>query len=357
MVKSAIIHIVGNRPQFIKLAVLYDAINRLTSLKQLVIHTGQHSSALMSDIFFDELTIPQPDFQFEVDADDPDDFTGKTASRISAILRDRNKNDFVFVYGDTNSTLAAALAARRCGKRLLHFESGVRTADIAMPEEINRILTDRLSSGHYCCTIKNEENLLAEGYGSAIPSEVIRTGDLMLDAFLRIPTADKNVTSSEKYIACTIHRAGNITDIKNLSEIISAINEIHKTMEVIIPLHPHTEKRIKEFGLQLKCTVIAPLGYHAMKRFLSDANFVLTDSGGACREAFFSGRKSLVIMESPFWPEIIDAGAALCCGPDKQSIIEQFNRLNLLNPVAGISIFGDGKASDKIANHLKVLTD
>ncbi len=356
MDKPTIIHFVGNRPQFIKLAVLYDAIRRLTSFNQVVVHTGQHSSALMSDIFFNQLTIPDPDFHFETEASNADEFIGKTANRIESLLAERSDDCRVLVYGDTNSTLAAALAARRSGKQLLHFESGVRTADKSMPEEINRLLTDRLADVHYCCTQRNEANLIAEGYGKAIPAEVLWTGDLMLDAFMRIPMTENNVTSSEDYIACTIHRAGNITRRDHLTEIVAALNEIHKRMEVILPLHPHTRKRLEEFELQLNCTLIDPLGYPAMKRFLSDAAFVITDSGGACREAFFSGKKSLIIMEHPFWPEIVDAGAALYCGPDRSTILNHFSELDGLSFAEDKRIFGDGNAAEKIANHLKIFS-
>lgn len=354
MDKSTIIHVVGNRPQFIKLAVLYDAIRRFTSLNQVIIHTGQHSSKLMSDVFFNQLTIPEPDIYLKTDSLNPDEFTGKTAHHIGAILTEKKEDCRVLVYGDTNSTLAAAFAARRSGKPLLHFESGVRTADKSMPEEINRMLTDRLSDVHYCCTRNNESNLIAEGYGNAIPAEVLWTGDLMLDAFKRIPMAGQNIShASRSYVACTIHRAGNITRKENLKEIVSALNKIHQTTEVILPLHPHTRKRLDEFGLHLNCTIVDPLGYPAMKRFLSDASFVITDSGGACREAFFSGRKSLIIMEHPFWPEIIEAGGALHCRPESSLILKSFHELKDLNFDGDIGIFGDGQAAEKIANHLK----
>ncbi len=352
MTEPTIIHIVGNRPQFIKLAVLHDVISKQTPFRQFILHTGQHSSSVMSNIFFDELSIPAPDVQLEINASSPDEFVGKASSKIFSFLYGRPDQDIVLVYGDTNSTLAASLAARRSNKRLFHFESGVRTKDKNMPEEINRVLTDRLSCVHYCCTELNRQNLLKEGFGSCIPSEVILTGDLMLDAFLHIPESGESVIRSENYVACTVHRVDNIADRNNLGAIVAALNKIHQEIEVVIPLHPHTEKRLSEFKLKLNCTVISPLSYRAMKRFIADANSVITDSGGASREAFFSKKRSLILMESPFWPEIVQAGAALNCRPSVEDICNQFRLLASLNSDFDINIFGDGNASVRIAEHL-----
>ncbi len=355
MSKRTIIHIVGNRPQFIKLAVLYDAIAKYTSFNQFIIHTGQHSSALMSDVFFEELFIPSPHIQLNIEATTPDEFIGKAATQIHFVLLQKNDDDLVFVYGDTNTTLAASIAAKRCNKTLLHFEAGVRTADTSMPEEINRVLSDRLAQIHYCCTEKNKNNLLEEGFGSAIPSQVIWSGDLMLDAFLYIASSDKKITTSTNYIACTIHRAANIINRENLLAIICGLNEIHKQKEVIIPLHPHTAKRLKEFEIDVTFTMIEPLSYKEMKRFICEADCVITDSGGASREAFFAKKKSLIVMQHPFWLEIVEAAAALHCGANKEAMINNFNLLSLLQPKFDVNIFGDGNAAVKIANHLNTL--
>ncbi len=351
---KTILHIVGNRPQFIKLAVLYDAIAKGTSYNQLIIHTGQHSSAMMSDIFFKELTIPSPNIQLNIEAETADEFIGKTAAQLYFILQ-QQQDSWVFVYGDTNTTLAASIAAKRSNKNLLHFEAGVRTADTAMPEEINRVLSDRLANVHYCCTQKNVETLVSEGFGSAIVSQIIHSGDLMLDAFLHIAPADKKITAATSYIACTIHRAANIINRENLYQIIAALNEIHQQTEVIVPLHPHTAKRLKEYNIETAFTTIEPLGYREMKRFICEASYVITDSGGASREAFFAKKKSLIVMEHPFWPEIVGANAALHCGANKEKIINNFERLPTLQPQLDTNLFGDGTAAIKIAEHLNTL--
>lgn len=355
MPEPTLIHIVGNRPQFIKLAVLYNAIKEYSSFRQFIIHTGQHSSKEMSEIFFHELMIPAPDLQLDIKAHHPDEFTGKAAARIEYAFSEKKNDDLVLVYGDTNSTLAGALAAKRSRKKLLHFESGVRTPDTSMPEEINRVLTDRLSDVHYCCTENNKTSLINEGFGKSIPGQVIWTGDLMLDAFLLVPQSEKRIIASKEYIACTIHRAGNIINPHNLREIVTSLNFIHKETEVVIPLHPHTAKRLKEYDLKLNCTTIDPLGYKEMKRFIADSSFVITDSGGACREAFFSAKRTLIIMEYPFWPEIVQSGAALNCKPDLKEILKKFGELKLSQPHFDINIFGDGCASKNIALHLNSL--
>lgn len=347
-----IIHVVGNRPQFVKLAVLHKEISKQQLSAQFIIHTGQHFSALMSDIFFDELDIPAPDVQLKIRSASRDGYISETAKAIAEVLSQKPPDAKVVVYGDTNSTLAAALAAAAKGNFLLHFESGVRTADKQMPEELNRLHTDRLSDVHFCCTELNRQNLMDEGYGTA---GVRLSGDLMLDAFCKIAPSKKNVTDSRDYVACTIHRSANITDRSNLCEIVSAINEIHRDREVIIPVHPHTEKQLLAFGLELKCSVLKPLGYREMKRFIAGADTVITDSGGTSREAFFSSKRSLILMKYPFWPEILTAGGAKNASPVKKDILEKFRELDTLQPDFNSAIFGDGNAAVKICAYLHSL--
>jgi UDP-GlcNAc3NAcA epimerase len=347
-----IIHIVGNRPQFIKLAVLYRELQSCDNLAQVIVHTGQHAGEDMSGIFFRELAIPRPDVSLEIQNNGgADGFIAAVSLRLQEYLK-ANDVHGLFVYGDTNSTLGAALAARRSGKKLFHFEAGIRTRDNSMPEEINRVLTDRIASTNYCCTEMNYQAMLGEGFGGNIDSRLVKSGDLMLDAFLKIPFAAANPVSETNYIACTIHRAGNILSPENLAGIIRALNQLHERVPVIMPLHPHTGKRITEQGHQVKFKVIAPLGYPEMKSFIRDAALVITDSGGAAREAFFSKKRSLVIMEKPFWPEIIAAGCALNVGSNPTTIIDGFERLSTLQPDFQTPIFGDGNASGIIAKDI-----
>jgi UDP-GlcNAc3NAcA epimerase len=350
-----IIHIVGNRPQFVKLGILYKAIAGAGVGRQTIIHTGQHASYAMSDIFFEQFSLPPADFQLAIHATSADQFIADASTAIQVVIAPLT-DCIILVYGDTNTTLAGALAASRTGKPLFHFEAGVRTGEMTMPEEINRLLTDRLSQVNYCCTGLNYKNLQQEGYGSVIDCTVLQTGDLMYDAFLQTGIAATPPTSSANYIACTIHRAGNITDPVRLHNIIAALNIIHRQQEVIVPLHPHTAKRIAAFGLEPAFTTMPPLGYLEMKRFLQDAELVITDSGGTAREAYFFKKRSLVVAENPFWPEIIETGAALSCKAGENEIIQTLAQLQAMSASFEQPLFGKGDAAIAICQHLATVT-
>ena len=348
-----ILHIVGNRPQFIKLAVLFNELAKDENIIQKIIHTGQHYSANMSDIFFSELNIPSPDINFNIQNPSPPIFIGQAADALYNYFV-YEKDAAVFTYGDTNTTLAAAMAAKRCGLSLIHFEAGVRTGDMTMPEETNRILTDRLSDVNYCCTRGNLVTMQREGFGESIKSELLLSGDLMLDAFLKIEPSGNKLTEHKKYIVCTIHREANLLNRENLTNIISALNTIHEEIPVVMPVHPHTLKRIAEYGLSPTFDVLEPLGYADMKTLLYGCRYVITDSGGTSREAYFLNKKSLVVMEKPFWPEIIEAGCSLQTNAEINAILENFNKLEMLVSDFSAAIFGTGNAAENIHKHLTV---
>lgn len=347
-----ILHIVGNRPQFIKLAVLYQELKNSGKVSQKIIHTGQHSSPEMSGIFFSQLGIPEPDIILRpVNTGHPDAFIAEVTIALQEYFS-LQKGSNAFVYGDTNTTVAAAIAARRTATPLFHFEAGIRTGDNSMPEEINRILTDRLADTNYCCTHQNYQAMLAEGYGASIDNRVLETGDLMYDAFLKVPFADKKNMAEKNYVACTIHRAANILSKEKLSAIVEALNTIHNEIPVVMPLHPHTQKRMGEYALQPAFTILPPLGYPEMKTLLSGANFIITDSGGAAREAFFCGKRSVVVMDKPFWPEIIDASCSISCPAETNQILKTFDQLPALVPNFQSPIFGTGNAAQIIAKDI-----
>ena len=349
---KTILHIVGNRPQFIKLAILYRELSE-TGMPQKIIHTGQHSSAEMSDIFFSQLGLPEIDCSLQLqNIHSADSFISEASVSLQGYFKLKSES-IVFVYGDTNTTLAAAIAAKRIGLPLFHFEAGVRTDDASMPEEINRLLTDRIANTNYCCTEKNYMRLLAEGYGNSISCNVKLTGDLMYDAFLKIPFAENKTEVAEKdYVAATIHRAANILSKDKLTAIINGLNNIHKQICVVMPLHPHTRKRITEFGLKPEFQILDPLGYPAMKTFLSNSSYVVTDSGGAAREAFFCKKRSVIVMDHPFWPEIIEAGCSTNVSADSLLLYESFYKLPLLCPDFGKPIFGNGNAAQLIKDDI-----
>jgi len=343
-----IVHIVGNRPQFIKLAVLHQELKSSGAVSQKIIHTGQHSSREMSGIFFSQLNIPEPDIFLQPGhAAHPDAFIAEVTMALQEYFS-RCNGAMAFVYGDTNTTLAGAMAAQRTGTPLFHVEAGIRTGDKSMPEEINRVITDRLADCNYCCTARNYASMLAEGYGTVVNSRVVQTGDLMYDAYLKIPCAEKKNVKEKNYVACTIHRAANILSKEKLSAIVEALNKIHQEINVVVPLHPHTEKRMAEYALQPSFTILPALGYAEMKTLLAGSAYVITDSGGAAREAFFSGKKSVVIMDKPFWPEIIEASCSVSSVAETKQIVNSFNQLPLLASNFQSPIFGNGHAAQLI---------
>lgn len=346
-----ILHIVGNRPQFVKLAVLYKELSQSNIFTQAIIHTGQHFSYEMNELFFKDLAIPEPEINFNLQHASANQFIGLAADALQQYFLQQT-NTIVFVYGDTNTTLAAAIAAKRTNLPLVHFEAGVRTGDNSMPEEINRLLTDRLADINYCCTQKNYDQLLAEGYGKAINATPLLTGDLMLDAFLQVEQSAPALQLPPEYIVCTIHRAANLQNQQNLSAIIDALNEMDKEIPVIMPLHPHTQKKLEGYGLTTGFTTLPPVGYPQMKHLLQHCQYVITDSGGTSREAYFMQKKSLIIMDQPFWPEIIDAGCALQTAANKNSIMNNLANLKNLQPDFTTALFGNGSAAKNIHKHL-----
>jgi UDP-GlcNAc3NAcA epimerase len=348
---KTILHIVGNRPQFVKLAVLYDALSKDINIQQKIVHTGQHFSYEMSDIFFAELKIPQPTINFNIQNASPHLFIGEATDALHKYFL-AEKDTVVFVYGDTNTTLAAAMAAKKALLPLIHFEAGVRTLDNSMPEEINRILTDRLANVNYCCTQHNLDIMLLEGYGKIITTEALLTGDLMLDAFMKIQASDKKIVEQNEYVVCTIHREANLSSKENLQQIFNALNKINNDIAVVMPVHPHTQKRIKEYGITANFTTLPPLGYPNMKQLLSKATYIITDSGGTSREAYFLKKKSLIVMDTPFWPEILEQNCSLNTKANETEITEKFNSLNSLQSNFDTHIFGDGNAAEKICAHL-----
>lgn len=353
---TTIIHIVGNRPQFIKLAILHKEFAASESVVQKIVHTGQHSSQQMSGIFFSELEIPVPDRSIEISAGTTNEvFIANTTHHLLEYFLNF-PGAIIFAYGDTNTTLAAAMAARRSGNPFYHFEAGIRTGDNRMPEEVNRIIADRFADVNYCCTQLNYDKMIAEGYGSAIPGRVVLTGDLMYDAFLHIKAAEENIIEATNYVACTIHRAGNILSREHLAGIIDGLNDIHEKIPVFMPVHPHTQKRIEEYGLQPHFLTLPPIGYPEMKTFLQRATFVITDSGGTAREAFFCQKRSVVVMEKPFWPEIIYENCSIQSSPSRSALTEAFSQLPSLDPNFHAPIFGMGDAArlikEDILHHL-----
>jgi len=248
--------IIGARPQFIKAAMVSKALARHAKFKEVIIHTGQHFASNMSDIFFDEMQIPAADYNLNINGLNHGAMTGQMLEGIEKILL-HERPDFVLVYGDTNSTLAGALAAKKLHIKVAHIEAGLRSFNMQMPEEINRILTDRLSDILFCPTDKALENLNNEGFKN-LTCRVIKNGDVMLDAALyyaSLSTDKSNIIKQlnlNQFVLTTIHRAENTDNINNLCEIIAALNEINKQIKVLLPLHPRTKAIINNMKIKIK---------------------------------------------------------------------------------------------------------
>lgn len=355
-----ILYIVGNRPQFIKLAVMHKKVKQYSFIKETIIHTGQHFSNNMSDIFFKDLTIELPIINLFIHSLSHVALIGKTMEALEVQIK-KETTDFIVVFGDTNATLAGALTAKKMNIPLVHIEAGIRTFDENMPEESNRYLTDRLADLNFCCTYLGHENLIKEGFnGSQILSKIINSGDLMLDAFRYFENAHLELKSNlkdlglvkQQYVLTTLHRRQNIENVEALSNIIAALNAIHKEIHVVCPLHPNTQNILNRHGQQCDFQTIPPQGYLQMQQLLSKSKYVITDSGGLQREAFFAQKPVLILMEQPFWPEIVAHGNATASPSKMEAIYKSFVNLQKMNRVNDVSIFGNGDAAKIIVEEM-----
>lgn len=350
-----ILTIIGARPQFIKASVVSKAIQETEGLTEVLIHTGQHFDANMSDVFFDQLAIPRPDYQLNINSGSHGDMTGRMLIEIEKVLL-QEQPDWVLVYGDTNSTLAGALAAAKLHIPVAHVEAGLRSFNMQMPEEINRILTDQISSVLFCPTDSAVANLEREGFTDK-PIQVLQVGDVMQDsAELFAPRAIMPVGFSvaDGFILTTLHRAENTDNPQRLAAIVAALNHLHAHLApVVLPLHPRTRKVIAEHGLTLNVHLIEPVGYLEMLWLLQRTGLVLTDSGGVQKEGFFMGKACVTMRDQTEWVELIDVGANELVGADTNKVIDAATR-NLGRSIKDEhSLYGGGKAAKRIARILQ----
>lgn len=352
-----ILTIVGARPQFIKAAAVSRAIRSYPGkVEEVIVHTGQHFDANMSDIFFQEMDIPRPKYNLDIHGVSHGVMTGRMLEGIEEIIL-KESPDWVLVYGDTNSTLAGALAASKLHVKVAHVEAGLRSFNMKMPEEINRILADRLSTILLCPTTTAIKNLENEGY-SQFPCRIVRTGDVMLDAarFYEGRAGEMAKVAREinypRFALATIHRAENTDDIARLKEIVLALNEIHRNIPVVLPLHPRTSKKLSDHGIKLEVHVLEPVGYFDMISFLSRCEIVLTDSGGLQKEAYFFEKPCVTFRDQTEWIELLEVGANVIVGADKSQIAAATHNFLVNKPSFGHKLYGDGKASHQIIEAL-----
>ncbi|MBQ4394254.1 MAG: UDP-N-acetylglucosamine 2-epimerase (non-hydrolyzing) [Paludibacteraceae bacterium] len=363
--------IIGARPQIIKAAAISRAIREkfVGQVEEHILHTGQHYDDNMSEVFFRELGIPAPDYNLHVGSGSHGVQTAKIIEGVEDTLT-RNHYDGVIVYGDTNSTLAAAVAASKIHVPVFHVEAGLRSFNMAMPEEINRIVCDQLSSLLFTPTKTGLQNLQAEGFDSikcrvrfadGRGQKVVLSGDVMYDnsmyfstmADLKSDIIERMGLSHRNFILATIHRPANTDNPENLRNIFRALKDIAERhqIDVVLPLHPRTRKMMGNNRMDERIKIIEPVSFFEIIRLEKNARVVMTDSGGVQKEAFFYGTPCVILRPETEWVEIVEAGAGIIADADYDRIIAAYEAL-AGKPVHFPPLFGDGHAGEKIISEI-----
>ena len=347
-----IVTILGARPQFIKAGSVSRAFSKKAEIQEIIVHTGQHFDANMSDIFFDEMKIPKPDYNLGIHGKSHGAMTAQMLEEIEKILLDE-KPDWVVVYGDTNSTLAGALAASKLHIKIAHVEAGLRSFNIKMPEEINRILTDRVSSILFCPTKSAVDNLDNEGYANIATSKIIKNGDVMQDGaqfYSQFSKKPANLKVEKAYILVTIHRAENTDDRVRLNNIVGALNVLAEDRTIVLPLHPRTKNILQKECIVLSENIclIEPVGYLEMIWLIENSSMIMSDSGGLQKEAFFFHKPCITLRDETEWIELVQNNFNVLVGADKDKIISTCKE-HRFNSDFDVDLYGGGKASEVIS--------
>ncbi len=349
-----ILTIIGARPQFIKAAAVSREIARREGLREVIVHTGQHFDHNMSQVFFEQMQIPAPAYNLGIHSLPHGAMTGRMLERAEEVML-REDPDWVMVYGDTNSTLAGALAAKKIGLPVAHVEAGLRSFNMSMPEEINRILTDRIADLLFCPTQTALENLDREGF-EHFESRVLLTGDVMYDAYLHfsdLRKAPKNLKLPKKFGLVTLHRAENTDQPATLKQIVEALNQIAVQLPLVLPVHPRTFKVLNHSKLPAmhkNITVSEPVSYLEILYLLEKCQMVLTDSGGLQKEAYFAERPCITLRNETEWTELAEAGYNIVAGSSKKNIYAAFQRFSNSMPKFNAGLYGIGNAAGMIAD-------
>lgn len=346
--------IVGARPQFIKSSIVSRAIQQHPmDIKERIVHTGQHYDSSMSGIFFDQLDIAIPDYNLGVGGGTHGQNTGRMIEKIERVLIGE-KPDWVLVYGDTDSTLAGAIAAAKINLPIAHIEAGLRSFNRCMPEEINRVLTDHLASLLFTPTKLATDNLISEGFDI---DKICQVGDVMYDAALlyrKSAIRPSGMSDISNFVLCTIHRPENTDDEEKLRNIFLALDRIGQEINIVIPLHPRTLKALDNIDLKFdNIKFFSPTGYLEMLWMLENCLFVITDSGGLQKESYFFKKRCLVVRQETEWMELVESGINIMAGKEENEIIRKANEV-LKEELSDTkeNLFGNGDASFKVINQI-----
>lgn len=365
-----VVTIIGARPQIIKASAFSRAIKEHYSdkMEEVIVHTGQHYDKNMSEVFFTELDIPAPKYNLSVGSGRHGEQTAKMIERLEEVFETEQPNA-VILYGDTNSTLAGAVAASKMLIPIVHIEAGLRSFDKAMPEEVNRILCDHVSTLLFSPTQTGYDNLLNEGFSPDLQDKpntnkpnVYHCGDIMYDNTIFFSSKAESVASNfelpeDGFVLCTIHRNSNTDDKDRLKSIFDALNEISKSKKIILPLHPRTKKMLplmlgEEYANALSANpnikIIEPVSFLEMIYLEKKSDLIVTDSGGVQKEAYFLHKPAVILRPQTEWKEIVDCGNAAICDADYSSIVNKAKEYLNNPPKDYPQIFGDGNAAEFI---------
>lgn len=347
-----IVSILGARPQFIKAAVISRQIAEHKEIEEVIVHTGQHFDRNMSDFFFRDLMLPKPKFYLDVNRLNREEMISQMRKKIEDVLI-KERPDIVLVYGDTNTTLAGAQAAKKLNIKLAHIESGLRSFNMNMPEEINRKETDKISDILFCPTERAVNNLKKEAFDSS-NCRIIKTGDVMKDTALLFGHISRRPRFNlpKEFILVTIHRTENTDNVSRLKSIFEACNEISKKINIILPIHPRTKVAIRENSISADFAVVDPVGYLEMIYLIKNCKLVMTDSGGLQKESFFFKKPCVILRDETEWGELIDNKFAVLAGTNSRSIYNCYKKIINKRLDFNVELYGNGNASEIIVKEI-----
>jgi UDP-N-acetylglucosamine 2-epimerase (non-hydrolysing)/UDP-GlcNAc3NAcA epimerase len=347
-----IVTIIGNRPQFVKAAAVSSRLRE--AAEELIVHTGQHYDDELSRVFFDELRLPRPDHRLDLGGGTNTSQTARMLAALEPLIADE-RPDLLLVYGDTNSTMAGALAGAQAGVPVAHVEAGMRSYDRTMPEELNRVVADHTSSLLLCSSEVSAENLR----GERVTGDVVVVGDVMVDVAQMLAPRARALTKvlgrvgvrAGEYLVATAHRSGNVDDPARLSRLVELLLAVPGP--VVLPLHPRTRARLEAAGLYDRLAsgveLVPPLGYLEFTALLLHARAVLTDSGGVQKEAYLAGVRCVTMRSTTEWTETVDAGWNVLVDLDRGAALAALQRTP---PDGRPELYGDGRAGERVVSSL-----